>query len=123
MNKTLTFIIKLPVQSEAIFVTTEMPNTNLQITGKYYINAGTVDDTVNFFFIHLFAMASGKPQQTVLVCTTNMSVATTGLPYLFCTCMTHTHTLPQNLHTVRRIENLNTEGRCSRTDYTYFVSA
>jgi len=65
-------------------------------------------------------MASGKPQQTVLVCTTNMFVATTGLPYLFCTCMTHT--LPQNTHITRRLAYLNTEGRCRQTDYTYFVS-
>jgi len=36
-------------------------------------------------------MASGKPQQTVLVCTTNMFVATTDHPYLFCTWITHTH--------------------------------
>ena len=72
-----------------------------------------------FFF--LFAMASGKPQQTVLACTTNMFVATTGLPYLFCTCMTHT--LHQNTHIVRRLANLNTEERYRRTEYTYLVSA
>jgi hypothetical protein len=44
-------------------------------------------------------------------------------PPLFILHLHNPHTLHKNTCTVRRIANLNTEGRCSRIDYTHFINA